>query len=71
MIETIIDNKKYIIFKNDGRYSIFLENFTFEDILNKNLSPNRNKNTELDNIYNIYKEISKLFEITSIINNSK
>jgi len=70
-LETIIDNKKYIIFKNDGRYSIFLENFTFEDILNKNLSPNRNKNTELDNIYNIYKEISKLFEITSIINNSK
>lgn len=70
-LENILTNKKYIIFKNDGRYSIFIENFTFEDILDKNLSSKRNKNKELDNIHNIYNEISKLFEITSILNNIK
>ena len=70
-LEDILNNKKYIIFKNDGRYSIFLENFTIEDILNNNLQNKRNKNKELDNIYNIYNEISKIFEIISILNNSK
>lgn len=70
-LEKILPNKKYIIFKNDGRYSIFLENFTFEDILNKYLSTTRNKDKEFDNIYNIYNEISKLFEIVTIMNNSK
>lgn len=70
-LENILDNKKYIIFKNDGRYSIFIENFTFEDILNKHLTNKRNKNKEIDNIYNIYSDLSKLFEIVSILNNSK
>lgn len=67
-LETICNNKKYIIFKNDGRYSIFLENFTIEDILNKNISINRHQTKELDNLYNIYNELSKIFEILSILN---
>ncbi len=70
-LEKILNNKKYIIFKNDGRYSMFIENFTFEEILNKNLSPIRNKEKELDNIYKIFTEIYKLFEIVTIMNNSK
>lgn len=70
-LEKIINNKKYIIFKNDGRYSIFIEGYTFEEILNNNLSPIRNKDKELENIYKIFTEIYKLFEIVIIMNNSK
>lgn len=70
-LDKIITNKKYIIFKNDGRCAIFIEGLTFEDILNDNLSSNRNEEKEFESIYKIYTEILKLFEITTIINNSK
>jgi len=70
-LENILNNKKYIIFKNDGRYALFIESLTFEDILDKNICVKRNKEKELDNIYNLYNQISKLFEISTIINNSK
>lgn len=70
-LEKIMPNKKYIIFKNDGRYSIFLEDFTFEDVLNKYLNIKRNKEKEFDNIYGLYNEINKLFDIVTIMNNSK
>lgn len=67
-LEKIIDNPKYIFFKNDGRYSILIEDFTFEKLLNKNLNLPRNKEKELEQIYNLYSEIEKLFKIITIIN---
>ena len=70
-LDKIIPNKKYIIFKNDGRYSIFLENFTIENVLNTYLTTTRNKEKEFDNIYGLYNEINKLFDIVTIMNNSK
>lgn len=70
-LDDIIKNKKYIIFKNDDRYSIFIENMTFDEILDNNISIERKPEKELNNLYNIYTEISKLFELALIINNSK
>jgi len=70
-LEKVVKNKKYIIFKNDGRYAIFIDDFSFEEILNKNLSTDRNKNKEFENIYNIYNEVSKLFELVNIMNNEQ
>lgn len=70
-LDKIINNKKYIIFKPDGRYSIFIENISFEDILNKNISIDRSPEKEINNLFNIYNQINDLFEIAQIINNSK
>ena len=70
-LDDIIKNKKYIIFKNDDRYSVFIENITLEEILDNNISIERNTDKELNNLYNIYNEISKIFELALAINNSK
>ncbi len=69
-LDKIIKNKKYIIFKPDGRYAIFIEGITFENILDKNLYIKRN-DKEFDNIYKIYEEIYKLYEIVNVMNNSR
>lgn len=70
-LDKIIKNKKYIIFKSDDRYSVFIENITLEEILDNNITIERNTDKELNNLYNIYNEVSKLFELAHTINNSK
>lgn len=70
MLDEILPNKKYFIFKNDNRYTIFIENLSLEKLLNENISTKRT-NKEFDNIYKIYDKITKLFEIAIAINSNK
>lgn len=65
-LDNIIDNNKYIFFKNDSRFSVFIEGYTIEEMLNKNIDSDRND--EVKNIYNLYIEIMKLFQIIQILN---
>ncbi len=70
-LDKVIANQKMIVFKPDGRYVVFIKDMTIENILNKNLPSNRNIKKELDAIYNIYTDLSKIFEISNILNNSR
>ena len=69
-LNNIVDNPKYIIFKPDGRYSIFIEDMTIEKILDS-IKVTSNDEEKIENISNVYEQLFKLFMIADIINNTK
>ena len=69
-LNNIIDNPKYIIFKPDGRYSIFIEDMTIEKILD-NIKVTSNDEERFENISNVYEQLFKLFMTVDIMNNTK
>jgi len=66
-IDNLIKGIKYIIYREDGRYIIYLQNITIEQILNDNLSMNRNN--EFEHLYKIYEDLSSLYQMINHINN--
>ncbi len=67
-LDKILTNKKIFIFKPDGRYTIFIKNFSIDEILEKYVPYKRKKKKEYNNMYNIYKNLHKLFITCEIIN---
>ena len=64
-LDKLITNKKYFVFKPDGRVGIFIDGFQIDDIFNKKF--NINKEIPKDHLYNIFIIVNKLFDITQIL----
>ena len=64
-LDKIIPNKKYIVFKKDGRVSLFIDHYQIENLLNKRLK--LKKEIPLDYILKFFDDVYKLFEIANIL----
>ncbi len=64
-LDKLITNKKYFVFKPDGRVGIFIDEFQLDDIFNRKF--NINKKISKEHLYNIYITVNKLFDISQIL----
>lgn len=64
-LDKLITNKKYFVFKPDGRVGIFIDGFQLDNIFNRKF--NINKKISKEHIYNIYITVNKLFDISQVL----
>lgn len=65
-LDTIFPEKKYIVFKDDGRFSIFIQNNGIEDIKNIKLHIVNNE-IAIESLIKMFEEINKYFMIYEIL----
>lgn len=66
-LDTIIPNKKYIVFKDDSTVGIFINDFSFNDILDINVPIKRNDMIEFEYLKKVYDKVSIIFSIYDIL----
>lgn len=65
MLDSIIPNKKYLVFKRDGRVGIFISDFSINKLKSKLFSLHRKMS--ISYVTNFYMEVEKLFKISMIL----
>lgn len=70
-LDKLFPSKKFIVFKNDGRFSVFIENYTIENIKDMPLSIIRNFDKEIVNLGNMFDRINNYFLIYDILDLEK
>lgn len=66
-LDIIIPNKKYIVFKDDSTVGIFINNFSFSDILDIKIPIKRDDMIELEYLKKIYDKINVIFSIYDLL----
>jgi len=64
-LDRLIPNKKYLVFKSDGRVGIFIDSYSIEKILGESFKIS--KDIPRMHIRKIFNEIDKLFKISVIL----
>lgn len=64
-LDKIISNKKYLVFKPDGRVGIFIDGFQLNNLFNKTFS--LKSKIPKDYIYKLFIQVNKLLDISSIL----
>ena len=64
-LDEFITNKKYFVFKSDGRVGIFIDGFQLEDIFNKKF--NLTKPITNEYLYTMFITVNKLLDITQVL----
>ena len=70
-LDLLISNKKYIVFKDDSTVGIFINNFSFNDILNTRIPIKRDSTIELSYLKSICDKVSVIFSIYDILDLNK
>ncbi len=66
-IDKIFDNKKFIVFKEDGRFAICIQGFSIQKLRKTNLPNNFKKEKMSGALYYLFKNIYNLFDIYNIL----
>ena len=64
-LDKLIKNKKYFVFKPDGRVGIFIDGFQLDDLFNQTID--LSKEVPKNHILNIFNTVNKLFDISQIL----
>jgi len=65
-LDKLFTNKKYIIFRPDGKIGIFIENFTISNILKQDITIKKGKITD-EYLINFFEKINNIYKIHDIL----
>lgn len=66
-LDSLIPNKKYIVFKNSSSVGIFISDFSFDSIFDNNIPIKRNDESEFNYVKSIYEKINVIFSIYDLL----